>query len=317
MNDLLSSAGMAEERHAVAAGPLGKEACLAILVFRTAHVQTMPPPESGRDGGALSSSSLLPPKQNACSIADESLPREVEAMLWRGDQLGGHALAVQSSGFPELDAALPGGGWPCGALSEVLVSQFSVVEFRLLSGVLGTLTRAGRPVALVGPSLEPYAPGLRHDGVDERHLVWIDVDAPRDRLWSTEQLVKGGGFGAILAWLPLVRSEQIRRLQVLAGRCKGLVFLCRPEVAARDSSAAPLRVRARAQTDWQIAVEVLKRKGTPLDASILLPSMPGGLGSIMTPRLRYPSRLVSRKPRDVVVSSTAAAEHGRLEAAKS
>jgi protein ImuA len=223
---------------------------------------------------------------------------------------------VQPSGFPELDAVLPGGGWPCAAVSEVLVSQFSVVEFRLLSAVFGMLTRAGRSVALVGPSLEPYAPGLRHDGVDERHLVWIDVDTPKDRLWSTEQLVKGGGFGAVLAWLPLVRSEQIRRLQVLAGRCKGLVFLCRPEVAARDSSAAPLRVRARVQTDWQIAVDVLKRKGTPLDAPILLPSMPGGLGAIMTPRLRWPSRLVPRKPSHVVVSPSAAAECERVEASK-
>lgn len=289
---------------------------LVILIFHTVQRRPMSPPPSGLDGGALPPPSLLPPRHNACADMAEPLPREVEAVLWRGDQLGGHASAVQPSGFPALDAALPGGGWPCGAVSEVLVSQFSVVEFRLLSAVFGMLTRAGRSVALVGPSLEPYAPGLRHDGVDERHLVWIDVDTPKDRLWSTEQLVKGGGFGAILAWLPLVRSEQIRRLQVLAGRCKGLVFLCRPEVAARDSSAAPLRVRARVQTDWQISVDVLKRKGTPLDAPILLPSMPGGLGSIMTPRLRWPSRLVPRKPSHVVVSPSAAAERERVEASK-
>lgn len=237
----------------------------------------------------------------------------MEAALWRGDQLGGPVAETLSSGFHALDRVLPGAGWPCGSLSEILVPQFSVVELRLLSPVIGALTREGRSVALVGPPMAPHAPGLRHDGIDERHLVWIDVDTPRDRLWSAEQLVKAGSFGATIAWLPHVRAEQIRRLQVLAARCKGPVFLIRPEVAARDSSAAPLRLLARVQTDWQIAVNVLKRKGTPLEEQLLLPSVPGGLSKIMTPRLRYPSRLVPVEPSHAVVSAAAAAVRERSE----
>lgn len=236
-----------------------------------------------------------------------ALPQSVEAALWRGSQLGGSVNTVLSTGFASLDAVLPGGGWPCGALTEVLVSQFSIVEFRLLSSVVSRLTQKGRTVALVGPSLAPHPPGLRHDGVDERHLVWINVDSPRDRLWATEQLVKSGSCGAVIAWLPLVRAEQIRRLQVLAGLSKGPVFLCRPVTAARDSSAAPLRLQARVQTDWQIAVEVLKRKGPALEEPLQLLSMPGGLGAIMTPRLRYPSRLVPQNPAHHAVDSLAAA----------
>ncbi len=276
----------------------------------------MIPAAPGWDAPPSAPSSLPPPTQNALvapSGAAEALPAGVEAALWRGDQLGSAVAEVQSSGFASLDAVLPGGGWPCGALTEVLVPQFSIVEFRLLCPVLAALTRAGRSVVLVGPMLAPHPAGLRHDGVDERHLVWVDVDTPRDRLWSTEQIVKAGSAGAIVAWLPLVRAEQVRRLQVLAGTCKGPVFLCRPASAARDSSAAPLRVVVRTETDWRISVEVFKRRGVPLEEQLLLPSMPGGLNTIMTPRLRYPSRLVPQGPSHAVVSPAAAAVRERSE----
>ncbi|CAN5281340.1 translesion DNA synthesis-associated protein ImuA [soil metagenome] len=272
-------------------------------------------PATTRPDDAPASSSPSSPTQNAAAGAHEPLPARVEAALWRGDQLGGPVSEVVPSGFAEVDAVLPGGGWPCGALTEVLVSQFSIVEFRLLAPVLARLTQSGRTVVLVGPTLAPHPPGLRHDGVDERHLIWVDVDVPRDRLWATEQLVKSGSCGAIVAWLPLVRAEQIRRLQVLAAQCKGPVFLCRPEVAARDASAAPLRVLVRVETDWQINLEVLKRKGSVLAQRLHLLSMPGGLATIMTPRLRYPSRLVphilSRESGHAVDSLVAATERQR------
>ncbi|RZI59608.1 MAG: translesion DNA synthesis-associated protein ImuA [Rubrivivax sp.] len=257
--------------------------------------------------GAPPPADLPSPCQNAVADVHEPLPPAVEAALWRGDQLGGPVAGVEPTGFADLDAVLPGGGWPCAALTEVLVSQFSVVELRLLTSMIAALTRSGRTVALVGPTLAPHVPGLRHDGVDERHLVWVDVDTPKDRLWSTEQLVKAGSCGAVIAWLPLVRAEQIRRLQVLAGHGRGPVFLCRPHAAARDSSAAPLRLLVKVDTDWEITVEVLKRKGSPVEGSLRLLSMPGGLDKIMTPRLRYPSRLVPVEPSYAVDSPVAAA----------
>lgn len=262
---------------------------------------------------ATPSSSLSSPVQNAVADVHEPLPPQVEAALWRGHQLGGPVAETVSTGFDALDAVLPGGGWPCGALTEILVSQFSVVELRLLLPTLGALTTAGRAVALVGPPMDPHIPGLRHDHINERHLIWSDVDTPKDRLWSTEQLVRSRKCGAVVAWLPLVRAENVRRLQVLASHCTGPVFLCRPDAAARDASAAPLRLLARYETDWQISVEVLKRKGPPLEDSLHLLSFPGGVNSIMTPRLRYYSRLRHR-PSHVVVSTPAAAVHARSEA---
>jgi protein ImuA len=274
----------------------------------------MLPVSPGPDTEPLASS-LQSPLQNTDVGGHEPLPRAVEAALWRGSELGGPISSVLGTGFGALDRVLPGGGWPCGALTEILMPQFSVVEMRLTAHVLREQTGQGRRVALVGPPHAPHAPGLRLGGVDERFLDWIEVDAPRDRQWAAEQVIKAGTFGAVIAWLPHIRAEQIRRLQVLAARCKGPAFLCRPEHAAREASAAPLRLLARPHTDWQIRVQVLKRKGTPLDTPLLLPSVPGGIQNIMTDRLRYPSRLKPVETRTAVVRAAAAPHHQRPEVA--
>ena len=191
---------------------------------------------------------------------------------------------------------MPGGGWPCGALTEILTAQFSILEWRLLAPSLRPLCESGkwahRPsIIVIGPAQAPHPPGLRHEGIDERQLIWIQAETPAERLWATEQLLKSNAFGALVAWLPQVRHEQIRRLQVLSAQCKAPVFLVRPITAASESSAAPLRVLARVDPDWCLQVDILKRKGPPLDETLQLSSVPAGLQSVITARLRQPSLL--------------------------
>lgn len=226
----------------------------------------------------------------------QALPRAVAEAIWRGDQLGRPVMATLSSGFAALDAALPGGGWPCQGLTEILSTQGGMLEWRLLGPALSRVCAAGRSVVLVGPPQPPHPPGLRFEGVTERQLVWVQAETPAERLWATEQLLKGRSCGALIAWLPKARPEQLRRLQVLAGAGDAPVFLCRPAEAARSASAAPLRLLARVAPDWCLTVEVFKRKGPPLETPLHLHAMPGGLQAILTPRLRQPSILLPRDP---------------------
>ncbi|MDZ4400088.1 translesion DNA synthesis-associated protein ImuA [Hydrogenophaga sp.] len=237
------------------------------------------------------------------------LPMAVAAAIWRGDQLGGPVSAVLSSGFEALDAQLPGGGWPCHGVIEILASQSGLLEWRLLGPALRQVCAAGRAVVVVGPPKAPHLPGLRFEGIDERHLVWVRADTAAERLWSAEQLIKANACGALVVWLPQARSEQVRRLQVLAASCEGPVFLCRPSAAVSESSAAPLRLLARVGLDWELHLDIFKRKGPPLQDTLRLGSVPGGLRAILTPRLRFPSRLLpsdmSREAGHVVVSTPA------------
>ena len=222
------------------------------------------------------------------------LSSAVAAALWRGDQLGAPVSAVWPSGFAALDAQLPGGGWPGHGLTEILTPHSGTLEWRLLGPALRQVCAAGQPVVVIGPPLSPHLPGLRFEGLDERQLVWVQADTAAERLWSAEQLIKAQAGGAIVAWLPRAKAEQIRRLQVLATGFESPVFVCRPMHVLGESSAAPLRVQACVGVDWELQLRIAKRKGPPLDATLHLPSVPGGLVAILPPRLRQPSRWMPR-----------------------
>jgi len=223
------------------------------------------------------------------------LPPDIAAAIWRGTELGSSVTTVLSSGFPDLDAELPGAGWPCHSLTELLQPQPTVAEWRLLAPAIRQVVAKGGSIVVVGPPKSPHLPGLQHIGLDERHLVWIQAETPAERLWVTEQLIKTNAAGLLVSWLPQARQEQIRRLQVCAQACDGPVFLCRPAAAEHEPSAAPLRVQLRFGLDWELHVHLLKRKGPTHEGVLTLSSVPGGLESIITPRLRTPSVIIAAR----------------------
>jgi hypothetical protein len=64
-----------------------------------------------------------------------------QAAVWRADELARQAGATRPTGHAVLDAVLPGGGWPVGALVEVLQPQAGQGEWRLLLPALGASPR--------------------------------------------------------------------------------------------------------------------------------------------------------------------------------
>lgn len=261
------------------------------------------------------SPSLLPlPAASRAKRSLAALPPAVEAALWRGDDFGSATTSVVASGWTVLDKELPGGGWPCQAVTEVLCPQPSVLEWRLLGPTLRGIVAQGGQVVVVGPPKRPHLPGLAHEGIDDRQLVWIQAESPAERLWVTEQLVKSNSCGALVSWLPQARPEQLRRLQVCAQGCTGPVFLFRPDAARFEASPAPLRVQATFHLDWRIVVHLLKRRGPVHEGAIELPSIPGGLDAVLTPRLRTPSTMISRKVAPDAVGSPAPSSVSRQHA---
>ncbi len=242
-----------------------------------------------------------------------ALPPAVAAAVWRGDALGQTVGTTWPSGFDVLDAALPGGGWPGGALTELLLPQAGTLEFRLLGPLLGRIAAGGARVVLVGPPRPPHAPGLLPHGIGTDALVWVQADTVAERLWATEQLLKAGSCGAVLAWLPQARSDQLRRLQVHAAASTAPALLCRPTAAAHESSAAPLRLLAHAGPGWTLQVDLLKRKGPPLDRTLTLSAPPAGLPAVWPARLAEAGRSLSVVPSEAghAVVRAEAAEHRR------
>lgn len=238
------------------------------------------------------------------------MPGTIEG-VWRGNELGRTSAQTVGTGFAALDAALPGQGWPVQALTEILLPQACVCEWRLTAPALAPLARAGGQILLVAPPKCPHTAGLEQWGLGADHLVWVDAATPAERLWATELLVKSNPRGAILVWLPQARPEQIRRLQVHAQACRAPIFLFRPVTMQREASAAPLRLSVAPGRDMHLHVHILKRRGPPCDSVLLLRSITEPMAAVLPPRLTRPDQSIAISPPSISEEATDARVLGR------
>jgi hypothetical protein len=173
--------------------------------------------------------------------------------LERGEIRRGDAFAVApaptlASGFPALDAELPGGGWPRGALTELLPGREGLGELGLLLPALARLSQAGGSVLLVAPPHSPHAPAWAAAGVTLDGLRLVFPRSPRDALWAGVEALRCADVAATLLWLDGffragLPANSLRRLQLAAGEGGGAAFCFRPAQLARQASPALLRLR--------------------------------------------------------------------------
>ncbi len=188
--------------------------------------------------------------------------------LWRGAAPAAGAPAV-ATGFASLDRELPGGGWPAGALSEVLSGAEGIGELQLVLPALARLTAAGRRVAWLAPPHLPYAPALAAAGVALDRLTVVRAPGRRDALWAAEQALRSRAFHALLAWPQRPGYPELRRLAVAAEGGPAFAVLFRPLQAAAEASPARLRLGLEPAAG-QVLVHFLKRRGAPARAPLPL-----------------------------------------------
>ena len=90
--------------------------------------------------------------------------------VWRGDRLASAPLPAVASGHAALDAELPGGGWPRGALTELLVDGPGLGELSLLLPALAAVRGEGGWSLVVGAPYPLHAPAWSAAGVDLARL---------------------------------------------------------------------------------------------------------------------------------------------------
>jgi protein ImuA len=209
--------------------------------------------------------------------------------VWRADQVAHSTVSVLASGHAALDAQLPGGGWPVGALTELLQAQAGAGEWGLLLPALGQLLPSAVPAAtpgvkraanggatgrsalvLVGAPHVPLGLALQARGLDAQRLLWVQTDTPAARSWACEQALRCADVVAVLAWLPQVRADTLRRLHLAAQDHAKLLWVLRPAQAQHESSPSPLRLLLEPATgaSHEGRVRVLKRRGPPLEHSV-------------------------------------------------
>ncbi|HSS69895.1 MAG TPA: translesion DNA synthesis-associated protein ImuA [Casimicrobiaceae bacterium] len=189
-------------------------------------------------------------------------------LVWRGDQLACIEQIVPS-GFIELDRALPGGGWPQNALTELLQDEEGIGELRLLMPALQRLAQAGESIVLVTPPYLPHAPAFAAAGIDPAQVIIVATAEDKHRWWAAEQVLRANSAGALLFWPGSLGEQRLRRLQLAAQEGETLAFVFATTARAAQPSPAPLRIRL-SPVGARLRVDVFKRRGGVMSAPLLL-----------------------------------------------
>ncbi|MBS0449655.1 MAG: translesion DNA synthesis-associated protein ImuA [Proteobacteria bacterium] len=236
-----------------------------------------------------------PAAGGAALAAQRPAPESLHPSLWLGHQLGRQVDPPLASGFRLLDIELPGSGWPRRALTELLLPHAGIGELRLLAPALAAVQREGRLAMLFDPPAALSAWALARLDIDVEQLLIVHTRSRlipgSDSLWACEQALKSGHVGALIAWLPpRLRAERLRRLQLAAHAHDGPAFMLREMAAAQRPTAAPLRLALQpGAVPDTLAVGILKRRGPPLDAPLLL-ALPPVLSGSARERARTEAR---------------------------
>ena len=228
----------------------------------------------------------------AIAVAGEStlnidVSPTLHAGVWHAGELDGASLQTFATGYEALDHALPGAGWPQGALIEVMQPQAGLHEWGLIAPALAGMQALapGLLMVLVGAPYLPFGPALGARQLNLQRLLCVQSqggDAPA-LLWATREALQCADVAAVLAWLPDARSAHLRRLQIAAHAHNKLLFVFRTPRAQHESSPAPLRLllEGTLQEGGNLLVHVLKRRGPPLAAPVLLHPRPARLAALL------------------------------------
>lgn len=181
-----------------------------------------------------------------------------------------HALDGLATGWSQLDALLPSGGWPAGALTEVLHKIEPMNAFNLLLPALTTLTQSAKHVVLIEPPTLPLAQTLRQHGIRMEFLHVIKNEAQAGG-WNAEQYLSSGCAAAVILWPHPSDGQRLRSLQQSAETGASHAFVFRNVAQARHASSAVLRVMI-GDDERGFALNVLRCHSVHHPSSLVLPT---------------------------------------------
>lgn len=150
------------------------------------------------------------------------------------------------TGWPAVDAALPGGGLLEGALHEIhSPDPADGAAMGFAARLLGRF-QANRPGQILWTSCRAdlFAPGLHAAGVDPARLLIARCRDSDELLYTFEEGLKSKALSAVFGEIGELDFAASRRLQLAAAEAGATLVLLRPARFGAEPSAAVTRWRA-------------------------------------------------------------------------
>ncbi len=216
----------------------------------------------------------------ASSSADQSgdklalLRRHIQSLERSGASLQAGNLPLD---IAVLDAALPDGGLPLGALHSFAPGDDAdLPQILRLTPVLGftawlagkiirSRQKAGRALWIT-PERMLYAPALAGLNMPFERLTVLHSRDERDRLWVCEQALQSGALAVVIAEIDRLSAVSARRLQ-LAAESSGATVLAvlRKEQPGPTGGSTFWRIAPAADEAWRVDL-CRARAGRPASA---------------------------------------------------
>lgn len=161
------------------------------------------------------------------------------------------------SGIEALDACLPGGAVPTGAIHEFLGErpEDAAAASGFFCALLSRFEKKGKgSLVWITRGRGIYAPGLLAYGICPDDVLFVRAGSDREALWAFEESLRCSSLAAVVCEAGDADLTATRRLQLAAGK-SGVTgfFLCH---APRNATAS--------QTRWRIRpAESLSPDGVP------------------------------------------------------
>lgn len=236
---------------------------------------------TGKPSAGTKSSPLLPAEEEVPASPHSILPRGLQPAdtvgrlrEWlarhrqRRARRRGWTKGFIPTGLERLDAALPGGGVPNGAMTEIYSEAPGVGALTLALRIAASALFAGRSIpnrqsAIDNRQLSAsiifldawgdfYPPAVEGFGIDPESLVVIRGVSQRDAFWAVDQCLRCSTVAAVIAPLSRLDERESRRLQ-LAAESSGAVGLLLRSGQPRGRSFAAVR----------LLLEGVNRQSTP------------------------------------------------------
>lgn len=224
--------------------------------------------------------------------------------VWRASQISQPARRCLDTGYAALSAQLPGQGWPCASLIELLVPRPGIGEIRLLRPALASLP-AHRSIVLLQPPCLPNLAGWMRWHRDPGQLLCLRPQTANDAFWAADQVLRNGHCAALLSWFDSVPADVLRRLHGAAQGSDMLFVAMRPLQAARQPSPALLRL-ALQPAPGGVLLRFVKRRGPPRDVPLYIGLHAGAHPSPATAPIQS-------EPAAVPLSSLSSVSHASMD----
>ena len=177
---------------------------------------------------------------------------------------------TRSTGLLQLDAVLPGAGWPCAGLIDIVSVKFFDGVMPLLIPLMSEETQAGNKLILVDPPYIPYHESISDKGVDFNNVIIIKPSLSiKNRRIIIHDLFKQGlnlnDCNVVVIWANNLSFQKSRQLNLIAQASGTLGIIIRAEKQGfKKTIASILKIKVEVISkdikQQKIELEILKSR---------------------------------------------------------